>query len=85
MLGGQWKASMFGDQWNEKQNYLFTSSHFPQEILFKPSFLLKPFVKIVTKLKTPLFSHGLQFVALDTIVGCTIQSNNKANYLVHTI
>jgi hypothetical protein len=32
-----------------------------------------------------IFSHGLQFIALDTIVGCTIRSNNKADYLIHTI
>ncbi len=33
---------------------------------------LKPYVKVVMKLKTPLFSHGLQFPMLDTIVGCAV-------------
>ncbi len=34
---------------------------------------LKPFVKVVTRLKTPPSSHGLQFLALDTIVGCVVR------------
>jgi hypothetical protein len=34
---------------------------------------LKPFVKVVTRLKTPPSSHGLQFLALDTIVGCAVR------------
>jgi hypothetical protein len=33
---------------------------------------LKSFVKVVTKLKILLSSHGLQFSALDTIVGCMV-------------
>jgi hypothetical protein len=73
MFGGQWKVLMFGDQWNKKQKHLFTSSHFPHEILLKLSFLLKPFVKIIMKLKTHLFSHGLQFTTLDTIVDYMIR------------
>jgi hypothetical protein len=34
---------------------------------------LKPSVKVVIKLKTLLFSYGLQFSTLNTIVGYTIQ------------
>jgi hypothetical protein len=34
---------------------------------------LKLSVKVVTKLKTFLSSHGLQFLALDTIIGCVIR------------
>jgi len=37
-LGGQWKVLMLGGQWKEKEKHLFTSFHFPQQILFKPSF-----------------------------------------------
>jgi hypothetical protein len=33
----------------------------------------KPFVKVVTKLKILLSSHGLQFPALVTIVGCVVR------------
>ncbi len=32
----------------------------------------KPSMKVVTKLKIFLSLHGLQFLALDTIVGCAI-------------
>jgi hypothetical protein len=42
MFGGCWKVPMFGDQWKEKkkekEKHLFTSTHFPQQILLKPSF-----------------------------------------------
>jgi hypothetical protein len=31
---------------------------------------LKPSVKVVIRLKTPPFSHGLQFLALDITIGC---------------
>jgi hypothetical protein len=37
---------------------------------------LKLFVKVVMKLKTPPFSHGFQFSALDIIVGCTVRFIN---------
>jgi len=37
---------------------------------------LKLFAKVFTKLKTPQFLHGLQFLALDIIVGCVIQFVN---------
>jgi hypothetical protein len=33
---------------------------------------LKPYVKVLMRLKTPPFSHGLQFLALDIIVGCAV-------------
>jgi hypothetical protein len=42
---------------------------------------LKLFVKIFTKLKTPSSLHGLQFSALDIIVGCTVRF---INYLLIT-
>jgi hypothetical protein len=34
---------------------------------------LKPYVKVVTRLKTPPSSHGLQFLALNIIVGCMVR------------
>jgi hypothetical protein len=37
-LGGQWKVLMLGGQWKQKEKHLFTSFHFPQQILLKPSF-----------------------------------------------
>ncbi len=37
---------------------------------------LKPFVKVVTRLKTLLSSHGLQFMALDIIIGSAIRFFN---------
>jgi hypothetical protein len=33
---------------------------------------LKLYVKVVTRLKTPLSSHGFQFLGLDTIIGFVI-------------
>jgi hypothetical protein len=33
---------------------------------------LKSCMKVVTRLKTPSSSHGLQFLVLDIIVGCTV-------------
>ncbi len=32
--------------------------------------------EVVTKLKTPLSLHGLQFLTLDTIVGCAVRFVN---------
>jgi len=55
---------------------------------------LKLFTKAFTKLKTPQFLHGFQFLVLDTSVGhycwlfgliCWMTPNNKVDYLVHTI
>jgi hypothetical protein len=36
----------------------------------------KPSMNVVTKLKTPPSSHGLQFPTLDTIVGCVVRFVN---------
>jgi hypothetical protein len=33
---------------------------------------LKPFVKVVTRLKTPPFSCGLQFLVLDITIGYVV-------------
>ncbi len=37
---------------------------------------LKPFVKVVTRLRTFISSHGLQFFTLDTIICCEIRFVN---------
>jgi hypothetical protein len=42
---------------------------------------LKLFVKVITKLKTFLSLHGLQFLTLDIIVGCMVRF---VNYLLIT-
>jgi hypothetical protein len=34
---------------------------------------LKPYVKVIKKLKIFLSSHGFQFPALDTIIGCEVR------------
>jgi hypothetical protein len=39
----------------------------------------KPYVKVITKLRTPPSSPSLQFPVLDTIVGCVVRF---VNYLL---
>jgi hypothetical protein len=63
MLGGQWRVLMLGGQWKvkEKKKHLFTSLHFPQQILLEPSFFSIDLKILLYHGSRPLLTHFLPF------------------------
>jgi hypothetical protein len=64
-LGGKRKVPMLGGQWKEKEKnkkkHIFTFSHFPQQILLKPSFFSINFKVLLYHGFRSLLTHFLPF------------------------